>query len=308
MSLLREIQAAVIEDEASIGPILLKLRLLAARLGSGRLEDWVKYESEGYPSDVEVPEYRKIGVSYRGTFSGPFGSGINNAPIPSYIVQEHCGEQWVNYEVRQGVAGLDELVASSSDGDGTLTLETSNLILLLQGKIYPDYACNSVTGRVSRSTLKEIQHAIRTRILELTIELERSVPVAAEVTLAQPDNIASTSAEAVTQISNQIIYGDVTSISGAGAGTTINVQIGKHDESALVKYLEGAGLPHSDATEIAEIVASEDPESAAEPFGKKAKAWIAENIKKAADGTWKMGVSVATKVLTEAALKYYGLK
>ena len=28
----------------------------------------------------------------------------------------------------------------------------------------------------------------------------------------------------------------------------------------------------------------------------------------AADGTWQIGVSVATKVLTEAALKYYGFK
>ncbi|MGA8158874.1 MAG: hypothetical protein WB822_22240, partial [Rhodoplanes sp.] len=62
MSLLREIQSSLLEGR-EIGPILLKLRFLASRLGSVVLEEWVKHESEGYPNDVEVPSYRKIGVS-----------------------------------------------------------------------------------------------------------------------------------------------------------------------------------------------------------------------------------------------------
>ena len=81
MSLLREIQASLMEGQ-DIGPILLKLRFLASRLGSDLLEAWVKHESEGYPNEAEIPEYRKIGVSYVANFSGPFGSGLRNAPIP----------------------------------------------------------------------------------------------------------------------------------------------------------------------------------------------------------------------------------
>ena len=33
-----------------------------------------------------------------------------------------------------------------------------------------------------------------------------------------------------------------------------------------------------------------------------------KNIGKALDSTWKVTVDVATKILTEALLKYYGLK
>lgn len=44
-----------------------------------------------------------------------------------------------------------------------------------------------------------------------------------------------------------------------------------------------------------------------EMLGAKAKHWLVENLKKAGAGTWKAGVSVATKIITEAALKYYGL-
>ena len=82
MALLDDIQAAVLEEGTDLGPILLKVRLLAARLGSQPLADWVKHESEGYPPDSPLPDYRIIPVSYTGTFSGPFGSGIKNAPIP----------------------------------------------------------------------------------------------------------------------------------------------------------------------------------------------------------------------------------
>src|SRR5882762_8593500 len=107
MSLLREIQASLMEGQA-IGPILLKLRLLASRLGSGLLEEWVKHESNGYPIDVELPSYRKIGVPFRGTFSGPFGSGIKNAPIPPYLIEKHAGPNWNLWPMRQSVAAIDE--------------------------------------------------------------------------------------------------------------------------------------------------------------------------------------------------------
>ncbi len=52
MSLLQQIQESVVEEGSDLGSILLKLRLLAARLGSDILEEWVKHESEGYPRDI----------------------------------------------------------------------------------------------------------------------------------------------------------------------------------------------------------------------------------------------------------------
>ena len=63
-----------------------------------------------------------------------------------------------------------------------------------------------------------------------------------------------------------------------------------------------------DATQFAEIIASEEPESKQEPFGNRAKQWLVDNLKKATSGAWNIGVSVATEVLRDAALKYYGLK
>lgn len=306
MSLLADIQAEVLSDQSDIAPILLKLRLLAARLGSQPLADWVKHESEGYPAGVEIPDYRILGVSYHGTFSGPFGSGIKNAPISPYLIEKFAGESWTRFEMRQSIAAVDELLSNSKEG-GSLRIEAANLILLLQGKIYEDYACNSVVGTISRASLAAIRHAVLNRILELTLEVEKSVPEAASVTLANPGNLSGSAAGVTTQIAQQIIYGNYTAVSAHG-NAIVSISIDTGNKESLSQYLVQSGIPESDAQELAELAASEKPESPDEPMGPKVNEWLLKNLKKAGTGTWKVGLAVATDVIKEALLKYYGLK
>lgn len=305
VSLLREIQASILDPNCEIGPILLKLRFLASRLGSTQLEEWVKYESEGYPTDVEVPEYRKIGVSYLGTFFGSFHSEIQNAPIPPYLIEKFAGKGWTKRAIRESIAAIDEL--ASHEG-GVIHIDASDLILMLQGKVYPDYACNSVIGNVSKTAIREIQNAVRNRILELTIELEKAVPAAVEVTLAKPVGAEAAAAKAVTQIFNQTVYGTSTTVTSIGAGAQITLNIAKGDSDAMIGELVKAGIPHDQAEEFAKILADEKPESREVPFGEWAKEWLARNLRKAAEGAWKIGVEIAKRAFEEAALQYYGLK
>ena len=308
MSLLQQIQESVVQEGSDLGSILLKLRLLAARLGSDILEEWVKHESEGYPKDAEVPSYRSVGVTYRGTFSGSFGSGINNAQIPPYLIEKHAGESWTKYEVRESIAVVDEMVKRHKNNDGgSFGIDASNLILLLQGKIYDGYACNDISGSISPTSFYEIQQTVRNRILELTLELEKSVPGAMHVAFGESTS-SKTETEQVQQISQQIIYGNVSTAVVGGAGANIAVAITEGDNNSFIEHLMARGIPETDASELAKIMEAEEPSSSDEPFGEKAKNWVATNIKKAAEGTWKVGISVATKVLTEAALKYYGIE
>lgn len=307
MSLLHQIQESVVQDGSNLGSILLKLRLLAARLGSNDLEEWVKYESEGYPKDAVLPDYRIVRVTYKGTFSGPFGSGIKNAPIPPILIKTFAGDSWNKHYVRESIAAVDELVKSTEKGR-SLGINASDLILILQGKIYEDYACNDISGNISVVSLSEISQAIRNKVLELTIEFEKSIPAAANITFGT-QSMDKDNASKAQQITQQIIYGNVTgnAISG-GSESTINVNIQSYNKESVANYLKESGIPEEDAHDFALIVASETPSSREEPFGEGAKNWIASNIRKAADGTWKVGMAIATKVLTEAALKYYGLK
>jgi hypothetical protein len=106
---------------------------LGSKIRSNDLEEWVKHESEGYPQDAVLPDYRIVGVTYKGTFSGPFGSGIKNAPIPPILIKTFANDSWNNYSVRESIAAVDELVKVSTKG-GSLGINASNLILLLQGR------------------------------------------------------------------------------------------------------------------------------------------------------------------------------
>ncbi|EAR0272404.1 hypothetical protein BFV77_06085 [Salmonella enterica subsp. enterica serovar Infantis] len=186
-------------------------------------------------------------------------------------------------------------------------INASNLILLLQGKIYEDYACNDISGNISVVSLSEISQAVRNRVLELTIEFEKSIPAAAHITFGT-QGMDKDNASKAQQITQQIIYGNVGNAISGGSEPTINVSIQSHNKESVANYLKDSGISEEDARDFSLIVASETPSSSEEPFGEGAKNWIASNIRKAADGTWKVGMAVATKVLTEAALKYYGLQ
>ncbi|MGK2871877.1 MAG: hypothetical protein ACSLFL_06445 [Alphaproteobacteria bacterium] len=307
MSLLHEIQAAVLKDGSDLGPILLRLRLLAARIGSQPLAEWVRHESEGYPPDADLPNYRFIPVSFTASFSGPFGSGIKNAPISSYLVEKFAGKHWVCHEMRESIAAVDDLLFTAENG-GDIGINAADLILLLQGKVYPDYVCYSVRASIARSSLASVRHAVRSRVLELTIELEKSVPDAAAVAIGPASFSSAPSSAAATQIAQQIIYGNFTSIAATGDGATIQVAVAPNDAKSLAQFLASSGMTEEDAQELARLAASEKPDSSAEPMGPKVKNWLVENLKKAASGTWKMGIEVTTDVVKEALLKYYGLK
>lgn len=308
MSLLREIQGSLMEQGQDIGPILFKLRFLASRLGSDPLAEWVRFESEGYPNDAELPEYRVLGITYKVDTSGSFGSGMRNAPVPTALIEEFAGEKWTKYEVRQSVASIDSLV-SEAKGKSSLTIDASNLMLLLQDNIYPGHSIIAVTGSLSVAAMVEVQNAVRSRVLELTIELEKEAPFAADIVLGPVKReIEAEQTQKVSQITHQVINGNYTSISNSGTISGLLMSIAPNDGDSVVSALIEKGIPKEEAVEFAEILAEESPESAEEPFGAKAKAWVADKAGKLAGGAWNMGIAAGTKVLTEAALKFYGLK
>lgn len=305
MSLLQEIQKDLMSG-ADIAPILLKLRYLAGKLGSQPLADWVKYESEGYPSDADIPDYRGVGISYSGTFSGPFGSGIQNAPIPSYLVEQYAGKAWVDYKIRQGAASLDALIQSSK-GTGSLQIDCSNLILILQGKIYEDYALNSVKGNVGAASLSDVQNAVRNRILELTLELEKSAPEAINISLGSSMSVTTASQVVAEKVTQNIIYGNLTHIENSGRIGSLTLSFEKGDHEGLVQALVSAGIPSDDAEEFAALLAQEDA-TKEKPLGMRALAWFGEKANKVAAGAWGVGLHAGKELLSEVALRYYGFK
>ena len=302
MKILSDIQQSITVDQSNIAPVLLKLRLLAAKLGSKELESWIRYESEGYPNDVDIPNYRKIPISFTANFAGAFGSGIKNAPIPNHLVEKIAGENWVKHQFRRSISEM-EFISKKQDN---LYIEASDLILLLQGKVFPDYTCMSVSGTFPASFLIGIQNSVRYRILEFTIQLEKSIPAVASIDFSQNKETETFDKQEVSQIFNQTIQGNFTVINSSGHNANISVTIGKGDKSSLINYLVSQSFPEDSAKEFADIVASEKPKSKDVPFGEKASQWIGNNLPKMSE-ICKMTYSTILNLIEKAVLHYHGL-
>ena len=308
MSILHDIQQSIIGAQ-NIAPILLKLRLLAAKLGSEKLESWIQYESEGYPSNVDVPSYRKIPVSFIADFAGAFGRRIKNAPIPNHLVEKIAGERWTKNQYRKSISELEDLISNTKD---TVYINASDLILQLQGNFYPDYTCMSVEGIISVSPLIGIQNSVRCRILEFTIQLEKSIPAVASIGFEQNKNSGIfNNKQQVSQIADQTIFnqniqGNLTVINSKGRNVNINVTVEKEDKPSLVNYLVSQNFPKDSAKAFADIVASERPKGKNIPFGEKASKWIRDNLPRLSE-ICKMTYSTILKLIEKAVLNYYGL-
>src|SRR4051812_2911891 len=122
---------------------------------------------------------------------------------------------------------------------------------------------------------------------------------------SNPRSQKSLTTEVVTQITHQIIHENLTNINTSGERNQVTVSVAKGDLRSFISSLVEAGIHKEDAEALGEIVASETGGDEKEPFGKRAKAWIAENLRKAADGTWRTGLNAAIGALTDAALRYY---
>ena len=243
---LESIQADLVDHNKSIASTLLKLRLLAAKLGSDELTEWIKYEAEGYPQDDEIPTYRVVPVSFTGTFQGPFGGSLQNVPIPPLLIKKLAGEDWVTFKIRESAATVENM-ARQNDG---LHLDLSNLIVVLRGKVYPDYNPVEIVGFISQTPLIEMSNAIRNRLLEITIEITKKIPGSEGFELTS----ITRAPEVTTQIFHQTIHGNMTSIQSTGADANIQVTINKHDLESLKIGLLRSGLSEEDSEEVAKLI------------------------------------------------------
>src|SRR6478672_874937 len=103
MSLLEEIKTEAVDSASDLGALLRKCKVLAARLGSRPLEQWLIWESNGYPPNVELPDYRIWQIELKGNFAGPFGSAITNAPIPLFVLPGDAREGFSKMRCRYSV-------------------------------------------------------------------------------------------------------------------------------------------------------------------------------------------------------------
>ena len=305
MPLLHDIQAALLDDKFGVGSILLKLRFLASKLDADILEEWVQHETEGYPPDARIPDYRIAQITYTGTFAD-LAKRINNVSIPGHLIEKYAGKEWLRFEIRDGLSVIDSQLDNMGE-DSHFAIDSSNLKLLLQGKIYKGMAIVEIGNRIDTGAFTRIQHAVRAKTLDFALKLEKQVPAAADISVGHTGGaITLTEQENVKHLTQQIFYGDVTNIH-ADSGSAVTLNVIKGDTSSLAQALEQAGLTAGEAKELAEIADKEGPQDETQPLGTNVQEWLKDRLKGGTAEAWGIGKSLARDVIIEALKQYYGL-
>lgn len=297
MSLLTEIKQAAVDESVPVTVLLRKCMLLADSLGNEDLAQWAGRELNGYPVDVPLPDYRVIAAPAVGSFTNGYTYypelGISPSALP-----EDSRDFGRQVFLRHPISELQSLAATDQKGGSITCPWPAGLINRLRNDLYRGLQLISASQQVGHAPLIGVMDAVRNRVLEFAIALQKAYPDAGEKSSAPiPEGF-------VTQVFHTTIYGRVTNLA-VGGGTVVQmaVTVPPGDEKALREALSRLGVPQS---ELDKLELDEKPVSA-EELGPKATNWIGSIAAKVGAGTLALAKGVGVNLLVKAILAYYGM-
>ncbi|HEY3295473.1 MAG TPA: hypothetical protein VGL38_08540 [bacterium] len=204
MSALSDLKESILDEKTPLSGILRRAKVLATDLGSKELLGWVDKEMKGYAFDGDtVPSYRVLSTHSIGNFSGPFGSGIRNQPIPTFNLSSKLQEWAGKHVLYDGIKAIESTVENK--GDNQLIVQwPPNTVAAVGEKIFQDMVLMEAHKILSSAQLEQVLDTVRNRLLDFVIDLEKTLPKDRTPT---PQEIKE-SAAAIEHSVHTIILGD----------------------------------------------------------------------------------------------------
>lgn len=280
MTLLDEvIQGA--SGDASIATLLRQVKVLSSRTQTANLAGWVDQELNGYRSSNDVPTYRgPFPLAPLGHFVGPFQSEIRNVQLPPSTFPATLRDgQLFNVIFDEPVAQIEtwakeDFTSLSWPADAPRMYNH----LISTGEVSPvvrtDMVLADVRCPVAGTTFIGILNAVRNKILDLALELERVAPMA-----GQP-NLPSEQQEPASAVINNHFHGSSNVAIGSQSFSQVVVDLpGLGDTAGLLRFLGGAGLAPALLQELEralddDLAASEDNQAGSR--WARTRAWFAQ--------------------------------
>jgi hypothetical protein len=199
-TLVEQIQRDALDPKVPVSALLRRVKFAAAKLGLGRVEDWVEQELNGYSSDV--PDYRILKGSPI-AYSPYYGWQPIGGPVEG-ISRRATG---------QSIAELEDMLAGA-DGDSHFQVRLSDAVSEALDKSN-DTSGGNYALRVGRSAIAGIPDRVRTLILDWALELERAGIMGTEFSFNSDER------EKAQAASTSITIGTITQFTGnLGSGNT----------------------------------------------------------------------------------------
>jgi hypothetical protein len=260
---LAEIIEASTRDDVSVASLRRRVKVVAARIGTVELDAWVTHELGGYPDDATLPPYRGPFVTeVIGHFSGPFGSEAK-VQIPSMSVPAQLRDGLAfHVAFRQPIMELEDLSKSSSN----FQLQSpwpANIVGWLNRQmrdgevtLMPMHGLVAAHRVVTSAQIRGVVDNVKTRVLNLALDLERIAPDAGETNSPTPDPVA------VTTIVQNNIYGGTTNLAVGGIGVSQQATVvHPGDLESLLLAAAEAGLSEADVRDLRDAVTRDQADS-----------------------------------------------
>lgn len=299
------------DDDQSLVKPFLKAQIFAKRIGNDGLYKWVVQELNGYEIEYELPSYRMAKCNDFAVLKQNGRLTIEQT-LPLTSFSEEIRSMMLKFRVYNSIKSLEGIV--TTDPKGALNkLYGADFCQMLSNDLKKqglNFGVHSLRTQVQVFELSEVLTNIRSKLLELMLELEEDFPnIDTELETREIDK------QAVNQTIN--FYMNKIRITTTGDGNTVNTGdnstvinnavVTKGNKEALKKFLVENGVANEDVTHLAEIIDEEESATTLTKFGPKVGAWIQMMIGKAVSGGWEIGVGAAGSILAQGILKYYGL-
>jgi hypothetical protein len=181
LSLLRDIQSAASNGEAPIGDLLMKAKILAARLGHPPLGEWVDNEIRGWIGvpDEGVPEYRHRPLLLMGNFVGAFLQWKHVRIHLDYLPAPLARRLEKPVVLREPITNLADLGTKAPGSQAAIQLP-SGIVHLVGSNRYPGTQCIDAWWNLPISICAGIAIEVRRRVLDFALEIEAVEPNAGD--------------------------------------------------------------------------------------------------------------------------------
>lgn len=289
-----ELQALARNRESDIIEVLLTAKMIAVKLGLKDLSEWMEYEIDGYPGDVDLPEYRSGQgiIRYWNPYQGWQNLQFRNVPASVITTVQ-------TYTLSESISSMQ--YADSEDGMCRLVIPPRLVELILKGQETPSEIC----WFFSANKLKHIVTTVRNKILNWSLELESQGILGMGLLFTQNEKDAAP----LTVNNTNIFHGAVTNAGAIGAGNAGSIQqqnaIKAGDFNSLDLELKSHGFNEEDRKALKRIVDALPAPTTKSEVEQRFSGWIGDMTVKALKGGLSIAGGAAPNLLTNALCDYF---
>lgn len=302
MSLLQDIQNECTERDASVSRLLRLCLRLAAALKNEPLKTWAAHELNGYPNNAPLPKYRVFPVTSTGYFIGSFGRSAT-LQISVGILPKETQDGYRCARLSEPIANYESLIRGEDKISGQFQIPWPIwLAVEYASKMTTDMQCIQAWQDLPVNAVFGLVDTIKTRVLQMAIEIEANDPNAGDVLSIAP-NIKESVVNQI--INNTIIDSQIQNVAVGlgGISQSAGKQVNPGDLASLTAFLERLGIAKDEIAELSTAV-TEDKAEDKPGIGTKALGWLSKFSKAAVETAGKETAQVVINQVKDAIAAY----